>query len=152
MMMREVITREKIARYAGQKEITFPAGTILTQAAKEWLKEHGVKVTFVPAEEAPLPEPAPAGEPNRAVVTVLGHDKVGIIAGVSGVLASVNVNILDISQTVLQGLFVMVMIVDLAGCRVDFATLRKMLEEKGEELELKINIQHEDVFRFMHRI
>ncbi|MDH7576459.1 MAG: ACT domain-containing protein [Bacillota bacterium] len=91
-------------------------------------------------------------EANRAIVTVLGHDKVGIIAGIAGVLADANVNILDISQTVLQEFFAMVMIVDLTGCRVDFATLRRMLEDKGEELELKVTLQHEDIFRFMHRV
>ncbi|HAA90383.1 MAG TPA: ACT domain-containing protein [Peptococcaceae bacterium] len=89
---------------------------------------------------------------NRAIVTVIGHDKVGIIAAVSSILAGVNVNILDITQTVLQGFFAMIMIVDLSKCKVDFLTLKKMLEEKGEELELRITLQHEDVFRFMHRI
>lgn len=76
----------------------------------------------------------------------------GIIAGISSVLAGVNVNILDISQTVLEEFFTMIMIVDLADCTVDFSTLRKMLEDKGEELELKVNLQHEDIFRFMHRV
>lgn len=152
--MQEVITRAKIEKFAGQEELTLPGGTILTQAAKEWIKEKGIKVNFTP-EEGTAEEENPEKrekEVNRAIVTVLGHDKVGIIARVSGVLAGVNVNILDISQTVLQGFFAMIMIVDLNGCKVDFATLRKLLEDKGEELELKITLQHEDVFRFMHRI
>ncbi|MGB9790993.1 MAG: ACT domain-containing protein [Thermacetogeniaceae bacterium] len=89
---------------------------------------------------------------ERAIVTVIGRDRVGIIAAVAGVLAGANVNILDISQTVLQGFFAMIMIVDLSQATVDFATLRKMLEDKGEELELNITLQHEDVFRYMHRI
>ncbi|HHW41517.1 MAG TPA: ACT domain-containing protein [Syntrophomonadaceae bacterium] len=89
---------------------------------------------------------------KRAIVTVLGYDRVGIIASVAGVLAGVNVNILDISQTVLQDFFSMIMIVDLSQCRVDFATLRKMLEDKGEEMELNITLQHEDIFRYMHRV
>ncbi|NPV29724.1 MAG: ACT domain-containing protein [Firmicutes bacterium] len=154
--MREVITRAKIEKLGDQKELVFPAGTILTEAARQWIKEKGVKITF--KHEAPQEGEAAASgrerekEVNRAIVTVLGHDKVGIIAGIAGVLASVNVNILDISQTVLQEFFAMIMIVDLTGCNVDFSTLRKMLEDKGEELELKVTLQHEDIFRFMHRV
>jgi ACT domain-containing protein len=155
--MREVVTRAKIKKFTGQKELIFPAGTILTQAARQWIKEKGIQVAFAgreaPQEETPIPgREKEEKEANRAIVTVLGHDKVGIIAGIAGVLADANVNILDISQTVLQEFFAMVMIVDLTGCRVDFATLRRMLEDKGEELELKVTLQHEDIFRFMHRV
>lgn len=89
---------------------------------------------------------------NRIIVTVLGSDKVGIIAGVANVLAEVKANILDISQTILQEFFVMIMIVDMAQCTVDLAALKDRLNAKGEELGVRITAQHEDVFRFMHRI
>ncbi|MHB8170884.1 MAG: ACT domain-containing protein [Thermincolia bacterium] len=89
---------------------------------------------------------------TRAIVTVLGTDKVGIIAGVTDVLASCRVNILDIRQTIMQEFFTMIMIVDFRTSDLDFATVKKKLDEKGEEMGLQIKVQHEDVFRFMHRI
>ncbi len=89
---------------------------------------------------------------NRVIVTVLGKDKVGIIAGVTGVLAQVNANILDISQTIMQEFLVMVMLVDISRCHVDFGTLKNLLMAKGEEIGVQVNAQHEEVFRFMHRI
>jgi len=89
---------------------------------------------------------------TRAIVTVLGTDKVGIIAGVTEVLASCKVNILDIRQTIMQEFFTMIMIVDFVTSKLDFATVAKKLDEKGQEMGLQIKIQHEDVFRFMHRI
>lgn len=152
--MREVITRDKLKKLAeGKNEIFLPMGTILTKAARDWAKEHGIKLDFIRDKDTASREgEAEKKNIERAIVTVIGHDRVGIIAAVAGVLASANVNILDISQTVLQGFFAMIMIVDLSKATVDFATLRKMLEDKGEELELNIALQHEDVFRYMHRI
>jgi len=92
------------------------------------------------------------GAGKRVIITVLGQDKVGIIAGVSTVLAENGVNILDISQTILQDIFTMVMVCDIGRCKIDFGALKEELEGKGREIGLQIQIQHEDVFRFMHRI
>ncbi|MGI5865952.1 MAG: ACT domain-containing protein [Syntrophaceticus schinkii] len=89
---------------------------------------------------------------EHAIVTVVGRDRVGIIAGVAGILAGANVNILDISQSVLQGFFAMIMILDLSRSQDDFPELRKKLEEAGDEMGLKITLQHEDVFQYMHRV
>lgn len=89
---------------------------------------------------------------KRAIITVLGHDRVGIIYAISGVLAQNNVNILDISQTILQGFFTMVMIVDVSESTAEFADLKSQLDSKGKELGLQVNLQHEDIFNFMHRI
>ncbi len=91
-------------------------------------------------------------EGNRLIISVLGHDRVGIIYGISGVLANANVNILDISQTILQGFFTMVMVVDFSQSTVDLAELKRRLDEKGQELGLQVTVQHEDIFRYMHRI
>ena len=88
----------------------------------------------------------------KAIVTVIGEDKVGIIAGVSTILAGYQANILDISQTVLQDTFVMMMLVDLAAVQVPFTELRKALEEKGKEISMSIRIQRQDIFEAMHRI
>lgn len=89
---------------------------------------------------------------NRIIVTVLGPDRVGIIAGVAQVLASNNINILDISQTILQEFLVMVMVADMSASRVDLLTLKEKLAEKGREIGVRIDAQHEDAFKFMHRI
>ena len=89
---------------------------------------------------------------SRIIVTVLGKDKVGIIAAVTTVLAQANANILDISQTTMQEFFVMVMLVDITHCSLDFGALKQRLAEKGEEIGVQVNAQKEDVFHFMHRI
>ena len=87
---------------------------------------------------------------NTAVVTVVGNDTVGIIARVSAALAKNEANILDISQTVLSGMFNMIMIVDISLSR--FAQLSDELEELGRELGLQIRIQRSEIFDAMHRI
>ena len=89
---------------------------------------------------------------NRAVVTVLGSDKVGIVSAITEVLAEHNVNIVDISQTLLEDLFTMIMLVELDELNTDFDQLREKLETTGEDLGVKIMLQHEKVFRYMHRI
>ncbi|MFZ5686820.1 MAG: ACT domain-containing protein [Bacillota bacterium] len=89
---------------------------------------------------------------TRILVTVLGRDKVGIIAAVTSVLAAAEANILDISQTIMQEFFVMIMLVDISSCNMDFDSLRQQLVEKGKELGVQVNAQREDVFRYMHRI
>jgi len=88
----------------------------------------------------------------RAVITVIGHDRVGIIAAVSNILANCNVNILDISQTTMQEMFTMIMLVDISKATTGFSELSEQLEDKGKELGLSIRIQHEDIFNSMHRI
>lgn len=88
----------------------------------------------------------------RAVITVLGKDKVGIIAAISKILADSNVNILDITQTTMQDVFTMTMLTDLTDSNVEFGTLSDRLESEGERLGLYVKIQHEDIFNSMHRI
>ena len=89
---------------------------------------------------------------TRVVVTVIGRDRVGIIAGVSGVLAEAGVNIVDISQTLMQDLFTMIMMVDIGRATLGFDELQQRLAVKGEELGMRIQAQREDVFSYMHRI
>ena len=88
---------------------------------------------------------------NKAVVTVVGNDTIGIIARVSAVLARHEVNILDISQTVLSGMFNMMMIVDAAQAG-DVTELSSDLGALGQEIGVVIRCQHEDIFNMMHRI
>ena len=88
----------------------------------------------------------------RAIVTVIGKDRVGIIADVCTRLAAWQVNILDISQTVMQGNFTMTMLVDLEKCDMPFRELSEQLRLRGEEEKLSIRMQREDIFEAMHRV
>ena len=88
----------------------------------------------------------------KAVVTVVGKDRVGIIAEVCTLLASYNVNVLDISQTVMQSYFTMMMVVETAAASLPLAELAKKLEQKGEQMALSIRLQREDIFDAMHRV
>ena len=88
----------------------------------------------------------------KAIVTVIGKDQVGIIAAVCALLSEKNVNVLDISQTILQEYFTMIMLVDVADATVPFARLREDLSAAGQERNLDIRIQREDIFNAMHRI
>ncbi len=88
----------------------------------------------------------------NAIVTVVGQDRVGIIAAVCTLLAENQVNILDISQTILHGSFTMVMAVDVERAAVPVGDLRGLLEELGKKMEISIRIQREEIFDAMHRI
>ena len=88
----------------------------------------------------------------KAIVTVTGKDTVGIIAGVSTELADLGVNILDINQTVMDGFFVMNMLVDLSTSTRSYDLVRDSLDAKGFQMGLTIRIQREDIFNAMHRI
>jgi ACT domain-containing protein len=88
----------------------------------------------------------------NAIVTVVGTDQVGIIARVSGFLAERSINIADISQTVLSGNFVMMMMVDLSRANTGLDELKKELSTLGDSLDVSISIMHEKVFSAMHRI
>lgn len=88
----------------------------------------------------------------RAIVTVLGKDQVGIIASVCTLLAEKNVNVLDITQTILSDQFTMVMLVDTSAGSVPFQELALLLDECGRSRDLLIQIQREDIFNAMHRI
>ena len=88
----------------------------------------------------------------KAIVTVVGKDQVGIIAAVCVKLAAYDVNVLDISQTVMQGYFTMMMVVDVSACPSPLAELVVIMEEMGKEKGLSIRLQREDIFEAMHRI
>ena len=88
----------------------------------------------------------------NAIVTVIGQDKVGIIASICALLAENNVNILDISQTIMQGSFTMVMAVDVGAATASYGDLSTALADLGEEMGLSIRIQRQEIFDAMHRI
>ena len=88
----------------------------------------------------------------RAVVTVVGKDKTGIIAKVSSFLAERCVNILDISQTILQEYFAMIMLVDLSDAEIQLSSLAEECARLGSEIGMSRHVQHEEIFNAMHKI
>lgn len=88
----------------------------------------------------------------RAVISVVGKDTVGILAKVSEKCATVNANIVDVTQTILQDMFVMVMMIEISKINCDFGDLSDMLTALGKDMGLDIHVMHEDIFNSMHRI
>ena len=88
----------------------------------------------------------------RAIISVIGQDRVGILNRVSGACAECNANIVDVTQSVLQDMFVMVMLVDITDIHVDFDALTKKMGALGEEIGMAIHVMHEDIFNSMHKI
>lgn len=88
----------------------------------------------------------------KGIVTVVGKDRVGIIAEISTALSKVNVNIRDITQTTMDDYFTMIMLVDLREMSVEFDELEELLKIVGDKIHMKIRIQHEDIFNSMHKL
>jgi ACT domain-containing protein len=88
----------------------------------------------------------------KAVISVIGKDKVGIMAAVSNRCAEYNVNIIDVSQTVMQGMFTMIMLVDISEISVKFGDFAEESRKYGEKIGMDIRVMHEDIFNSMHRI
>ncbi|MBP8036238.1 MAG: ACT domain-containing protein [Negativicutes bacterium] len=88
----------------------------------------------------------------KIVISVLGRDRVGIIAMVATVLAENGVNILNLDQTILDGFFNMIMTADMSGASISLKELQQIMKEKGEAIGLEIRVQHADIFQVMHRV
>ncbi len=88
----------------------------------------------------------------KAVITVIGKDNVGILAKVSSVCAQYNANVIEVTQSVLQDMFAMIMLVDISGLNKDFLILADEMNSLGERLNLSIHSMHEDIFNSMHEI
>ena len=88
----------------------------------------------------------------KAVISVLGKDNRGILAKVAGECAKVNANILEVSQNIMQEMFVMIMMIDIEEINVDFKDFVDHMIQFGEEHQLKIHVMHEDIFNSMHKI
>ena len=88
----------------------------------------------------------------RAVITVIGKDTVGILAKVSAICAEYNANIIDVTQTVMQDLFAMIMLAQIEKMKTDFTAFSQKMEELGKEQNLSIRVMHEDLFQSMHKI
>lgn len=88
----------------------------------------------------------------KIVVTIVGQDRVGIIAMISNILAENNINILNINQNIVDGFFNMVMIADMTSSKIVLKDLQQCLREKGKAIGLDIKVQHEGIFQIMHQI
>ncbi len=89
---------------------------------------------------------------NKAVITVIGKDMVGILAKVTEICAKSGVNVLEVTQSILQDLFAMVMLVDMSGSSVDVAALSSEMDRLGDQMGLRIHVMHEDIFNSMHKV
>jgi ACT domain-containing protein len=89
---------------------------------------------------------------ERAVVTVLGADRVGIVAAIARVLAENNVNILDLTSSKVRDLFVMIMLVDISNSKVSLEKLKELLGAEAAKIGVQVTVQHENIFRYMHRV
>lgn len=146
-----LVTLDTIKNCSEKGVLKLPPGSLVTKEARIFAASRGIKIYV---GDDLLKEPFPVNSPpaKKAVISVIGEDRVGIIAGISDVLAKNNVNILDITQTSIEGLFTMIMVVDISRCAVSFEELKKFLEERGKDLDVRVDAQREEVFRFMHRI
>lgn len=88
----------------------------------------------------------------RAVISVIGKDSVGILAKVSTICAEYNANVIDVTQTVMQDLFAMIMLTDISKMTTEFPVLSTKLKELGNDISLSIHVMHEDIFNSMHNI
>lgn len=88
----------------------------------------------------------------KAIVTVVGNDKVGILAQVSATCAKNNANILDVSQSVMSGMFTMIMLLDISDLTHDFSDLQDSMKALGDSIGMQIHVMHEDIFNSMHHI
>ena len=88
----------------------------------------------------------------KAFITVMGHDTVGVVAKVSGLCSQLNINIEDVTQSILQGMFAMIMLVDLTNCNVDHEELHRRTDALAAEMGMQINVTRQEVFDAMHTI
>jgi ACT domain-containing protein len=99
-----------------------------------------------------MAEPVEPPATENVLITVVGQDRVGIIARVANVLAEHQINILDVNQKIVQGYFVMMMMADVKHAKIDLEALGHVMDGVGEELGMRIIVQHENIFKAMHRI
>lgn len=88
----------------------------------------------------------------KSILTVIGKDQVGIIAGISNELKKFNINILNVNQTIMDGYFTMIMMLDQKNTTESFESVKKALQEKGKELKVQVKIQNEEIFDSMHSL
>lgn len=123
-----------------------------TELLGDWLRSVETRNQPTPAQSIPKTTTAVEPVAPNFIVTVLGKDRPGIIAKVSNVLGDYNCSIMDMSQQILNDYFTVIMVVNLKNCTTEFANLRDQLVQVGNELGVKVLVQHQDVFEYMHRV
>ena len=88
----------------------------------------------------------------KAFITVIGHDTVGVVAKVAGLCTELNINIEDVTQSILQGMFAMIMLVDVSSCSMDFTAFAEKMKQKGDELGVDVRCTRREIYDAMHRI
>jgi ACT domain-containing protein len=141
-----IITSDTIATFVHDGELRLEAGWTLAPSALEYLRRNGIRFAGEESRRA-----AAAAAANLAVITVEGIDKPGIIAAVASEIARQRGNITDLSQTILAGVFVMVLVVDVSATD-GFDALAAGLTAVGEEIGVEVSVRLYAVFEAMHRI
>lgn len=88
----------------------------------------------------------------KAVVAVIGKDTIGILAKISTICADYRANVMDVTQTIMQDMFAMTMLIDISQCTSDYGELADRLKKAGEEMNLQVHVMHEDIFNSMHHV
>jgi ACT domain-containing protein len=125
---------------------------VIEEVVKQALQRLDKGAETEPAGPAVAPKEPPKKSRNRIIITAFGKNKPGILAGLTGVLAGCNCDILDLSQKILQDFFTIMLLVDISSGNTDFETIKNDIVKQGEELDLKVIVQHEEIFNTMHRI
>ena len=120
-------------------------------AVSQVVQEAAAKINTPANVSAPLPQPLTLQQ-NRIIVTAFGKNRRGILAGLTGVLSESGCDILDLSQKLLQEFFTTMLLVDISESSLPFEEIKTKVTAKGEELDLKVIIQHEAIFNAMHRV
>jgi ACT domain-containing protein len=129
-----------------------PSITNATCAASSRDQSTLARITEPGSEASGLYNTIAQGQSNRVIVAAFGKNRPGVVAAITKVLAELHCNIEDISQTIMQDFFSMIMIVDINDCKMDFALVRDRIKDTETQLGMKVFIMHEDIFRYMHRI
>jgi ACT domain-containing protein len=162
--MKKVITAEQLRSYRGKSQICLDADTILTPSAQDAAREMGLEVRTegceVPLksrESSPValgaPRPGASAEAGELVIiSAFGPDRPGILAGLSSSIAEQGGNVRDVSQTILEGYFSLILSVAVDLGRTSFATFKERVKAVGEGLGLEVSVQKQVIFQAMHRI
>ena len=160
--MKKVVTAEQLRAYKGRTEVCLEEGTILTPSAQDAAREMGLTVRIGDCEVQPTARngtPALASERSVAgdgsdlmIVAAFGPDRPGILAGLTACIAEQGGNIRDVSQTILQGYFSLILSVATDLAASDFAAFKDRVKAAGAALGLEVSVQKQAIFQAMHRI
>ena len=125
---------------------------VVEQVVKETVKRMSTGNNESQIDTSPLKRAIAKQQGNRIIVTAFGKNRTGILAGLTGVLAKYKCDILDLTQKLLQEFFTIMILVDIEESPEDFDTLKNEVTRVGEDLNLKVIIQHEEIFNAMHRV